>query len=84
MQDELVMKQVVSRWYNSKEEAVAEAGQGQEEDAGHGQGERPPGSSFILMTIVVAEISSYYLLIIHIMYHTHAFIINMIWYLSFL
>lgn len=34
MQDELVMKQVV----------VAEAGQGQEEDAGHGQGERPPGS----------------------------------------
>ena len=38
------MKQVISRWYNSKKEVVAEAGQGQEEDAGHGQGERPPGS----------------------------------------
>ena len=44
MQDVLVMKQVVYRWYNSKEEVVAEAGQGQEEDAGHGQGEGPPGS----------------------------------------
>ena len=48
MQDEFVMKQVVSRWHNSKEEVVAEAGQGQqEEDAGHGQGEHVPQEAFM-------------------------------------
>ena len=38
------MKLVDSRWYNNLKEVAAEASKGQEEDAGHGQGERPPGS----------------------------------------